>query len=134
MALSCIAQDGYPKQILLNREKLVLFTPKQVSLINYNKVSLDECTELNKSYIKEIASLKLALNASLKVETNLLKKNSYQGKVISEQVIQVELLEESNRELRSKLKSSKTLRYIYTAGSAVGGFYLGIKFVALITP
>jgi hypothetical protein len=122
-----IAQSGYPKQILLEDDTLVVFKPYQITILNYAKVSLDECMALNKSYINELSLLNQSFVTSQEIESNLKKQMNLLNNTIGEIEFQNNLLEDMNKGLKGKNRRLKLSRYIYGGVALLGGFYIGNK-------
>lgn len=127
MSLLTSAQIGYPKLILFEQDTVVALTQKQLSIVNYNKISFDECEALKRSLNNQVQYLNESLDVSKQIEAECLVQVATQREIIDQYSLQVELLEENTRKLRAKLKLSKSLRYIWTGIGAVGGFYIGYK-------
>jgi hypothetical protein len=121
------AQDGYPKQIVLEDDTFVLFKPFQVSLINYNKVSFDECVALNKSYLYQVSLLEQSSLKSKEIEFNLYSQIKNYDEQLFQYEIQIENYEKTSNKLERKIKVLKLSKLLYGGASLVGGFYLGNK-------
>jgi len=122
------AQNGYPKQILWESDTLIAFTPKQVKLINYTKVSLDECKELSVSYRSELSLYKEASDKFSDFKKEVSKKEDYYNNIIDEQKIQLNLQDDNINKLNRNIKILKFTRIVGIGAGTFVGFYIGSHF------
>lgn len=113
MPILGFSQNGYPKQILLGNDSLVVITPKQVKLLNLAKVELDETREMNNILQEQISLFKVTLGKYKKLSIekdstisnqNLLIQN--RESLISEQEKAINTL---NKSVKAKRVSTRLL-------------------------
>ena len=132
-SLYCTAQDGYPKQILLEGDSVVVFTHEQVVLINFNKLSYDECRQEVQSYIREIELKSKALDLSREAEMETVRIKEQARQIDKEQQNQITLLEDNNKSLERKVRLNKSMRYVIGGIGLTVGTYVGNKLSAFIS-
>jgi len=120
-----LAQSGYPKRILFDGDTVIAFLDRQVNLVNYNKVSYDECTEIKASYSKEVSLLKKSLLAE-KSATEKLQENILLMEDIGvEKDFQITELKNDAEKKDKKIRLLRSTRVPIAIGCLAVGFFVG---------
>lgn len=120
-----LAQSGYPKRILFDGDTVIAFLDRQVNLVNYNKVSYDECSEIKASYSKEVSLLKKSLVAE-KLATEKLQENiSLLQDIESEKDFQIQELKNDGEKKDKRIKLLRSCRVPIAVGCLAVGFFVG---------
>jgi hypothetical protein len=123
--LLSFSQSDLIKRIAYGIDTLTVIDSVAVSLINYNFVSLDECTDLKRLQKTQIDLLEISVNAKNEVIANQNNQlTAYKG-VDQEQEIQIDLLEKDKQAKERQIKLLKFTRSLYTIVGFAGGGYLG---------
>jgi len=123
--LLSFSQSDLIKRIAYGTDTLTVIDSIAVSLINYNFVSLDECTDLKRLQKTQIDLLETSVNAKNEVITNQNNQlTAYKG-VDQEQEIQIDLLEKDKQAKDRQIKLLKFTRSLCTIVGFAGGGYLG---------
>lgn len=129
---SLIAQDGYPKQILWDGDTVVVYTPKQHRLINYQKDSYDNCIDDNESLNRELVQKKEIIDKSREAEAEATLMKEQAREIDAEQTKQNELCEKDKKVLSRKLRFNNTMKYAFGGAGLTIGTYVGNKLSAFI--
>lgn len=127
IAVSCSCQEEYPKQILLEGEKVTVLDSSSVAVVNYTFVSLDHCLSDLKLEREQISVLDAIVDNSKEAllncnyQSQLLKEVNNENRAIIEEAKLT--IENTNK----KLKVAKTARNIYSAIFGGIGVYIGLK-------
>jgi hypothetical protein len=123
--LLSFSQSDLIKRIAYGTDTLTVIDSVAVSLINYNFVSLDECTDLKRLQKTQIDLLETSVEAKNEVIANQNNQlTAYKG-VDQEQEIQIDLLEKDKQAKERQIKLLKFTRSLYTIVGFAGGGYLG---------
>lgn len=123
--LLSFSQSDLIKRIAYGTDTLTVIDSIAVSLINYNFVSLDECTDLKRLQKTQIDLLEINVNAKNEVIANQNNQlTAYKG-VDQEQETQIDLLEKDKQVKDRQIKLLKFTRSLYTIVGFAGGGYLG---------
>ncbi len=131
--LISFSQTDLIQRIAYGSDTLTVVDSVAVSLINYNFVSLDECTDLKRLQKTQINLLETSVEAKNEVIANQNKKlKAYKG-VDEEQEIQIDLLEQDKQAKERQIKVLKFTRSLYTVVGFAGGGYLGYTLARFLT-
>ena len=77
------SQNGYPKQVVINKDTVVAINMQQVKSLNLLKVDFDECSDIKNALILKIKEDSILISKGHEYESLLNSRLNAQDKVIT---------------------------------------------------